>query len=489
MAFVLRKPPSFMGKTEAFPYQLDALRAIQDLPYAAVFHEQGLGKTKIALDLTLFWLTKDIVDTVFIVTKKSLVHNWREEAQVHCHIKPSILSQKRRENSMLLNSPVLLYVMNYEVLTANEELLKLFLQTCRVSVILDEAHKIKNPDSKITKVFLQMAPSFERRIIMTGTPVANRPYDIWSQINFLDGGKALGDSFDQFKRQTDLPDMKNDDADEKYSDILSGIFNSIKHFAIRETKQSSGIELPSKTIREHKTSLAPRQGEIYRQYRDEFVYKIDDILLDTINNILKGLLRLVQCASNPFIFDEKYDEIPCKFIELQKLVDTITMQNEKVIVWTSFIKNADWLASQLKHYGVAKIHGKKTMDERHHAVQKFKGDKNCQILIATPGSAKEGLTLTVANHAIFYDRSFSLDDYLQAQDRIHRISQEQHCFVYNLIADQTIDLWTARLLKAKHQAAQLAQGDQNQKEFDESFDFDVKSDLKEFLKIDSEKIF
>ena len=72
---------------------------------------------------------------------------------------------------------------------------------------------------------------------------------------------------------------------------------------------------------------------------------------------------------------------------------------------------------------------------------------------------KEGLTLTVANHAVFYDRSFSLDDYLQAQDRIHRISQEKPCHVKNLVAAGTVDCWVDALLAAKHLAAQLGQGD------------------------------
>lgn len=81
------------------------------------------------------------------------------------------------------------------------------------------------------------------------------------------------------------------------------------------------------------------------------------------------------------------------------------------------------------------------------------------VLVATPGAAKEGLTLTVANHVIYYDRTFSLDDYLQSQDRIHRISQERKCFVYNLIMKESVDEWIDMLLKAKHLAAQLAQGD------------------------------
>lgn len=86
-------------------------------------------------------------------------------------------------------------------------------------------------------------------------------------------------------------------------------------------------------------------------------------------------------------------------------------------------------------------------------------DDDCKVLVATPASAKEGLTLTVANHAVFYDRSFSLDDYLQAQDRIHRITQTRPCFITSIIARDTVDEWVDVLLCAKHLAARLGQGD------------------------------
>jgi SNF2 family DNA or RNA helicase len=71
----------------------------------------------------------------------------------------------------------------------------------------------------------------------------------------------------------------------------------------------------------------------------------------------------------------------------------------------------------------------------------------------------------VANHAVFYDRSFSLEDYLQAQDRIHRISQSRACYITNLIATNSIDEWVDVLLAAKHLAAQLGQGDINLDEY------------------------
>ena len=481
MAFNLRIPPVLESKKDAYPYQLDAVRAIQDLPYSAVFHEQGLGKTKIAIDLALNWLVRDAVDTVFIVTKKALVQNWTNEIATHTHITPNVLSSNRRENGIALNSPVIIYVLNYEVISNNRELIGMFLKTCRVGIILDESQKIKNPDSKLAKDFHHLAESFERRVIMTGTPVANRPYDIWSQIAFLDGGAALGQSFADFKSRTDIPEKSSSAT--SYSDSLSGIMDDLKPFSVRETKASSGLELPGKTILTHAVDLESLQSEIYRSYKDELAHEFvleDTVIRDDAEAILKRLLRLVQCASNPLLVDASYSGIPGKFVVLQNLLKSEVIacsQDTNVIVWTGFIDNAEWLERNLGEYSPALVHGGLGIFERNNAINKFRNDPSCQLLIATPGSAKEGLTLTNANHSVFYDRGFSLDDYLQAQDRIHRISQVRECFVHNLIARDTIDEWVDSLLNAKFRAAQLAQGDISKEEFDSTFSFDLSEAL------------
>ena len=66
----LLKEPNLMAKYNAFPYQQEAFDAVKDLEYAAIFHEQGLGKTKIAIDVLLYWLQNTDIDTALIVTKK-----------------------------------------------------------------------------------------------------------------------------------------------------------------------------------------------------------------------------------------------------------------------------------------------------------------------------------------------------------------------------------------------------------------------------------
>jgi SNF2 family DNA or RNA helicase len=93
----------------------------------------------------------------------------------------------------------------------------------------------------------------------------------------------------------------------------------------------------------------------------------------------------------------------------------------------------------------------------------------------------------MANHVIFYDRGFSLDDYLQAQDRIHRISQKKTCYIHNIIINDSIDEWVDVLLKSKQNAAFLAQGDITLKEYQQIADYSFGDLIKSVLFPDSEE--
>lgn len=485
----VQKAANLEAKRSAFPHQVDALEAIKDLPFAAVFHEQGLGKTKIGLDLGLSWLANDVVDSILIVTKKSLIENWRNEISEHSHLRARVLGQDRNANFYALNSPVRLYLAHYEVMVSERKRLELFLKTRRVGVLLDEAHKIKNPEAEVTEALLALADGFIRRIIMTGTPVANRPYDLWSQIRFLDGGEALGHEFGAFKREFDLTNDlgRNEARAEAFANSLEGLFERIRPFTVRETKKSSGLKLPDKTISNVECALEPRQAEIYDQFRNELaaiVVQGGRPVLDDAEELLKRLLRLVQVASNPALVDQSYRGVPGKFTALESLVAEAVDDGEKVVVWTSFTENADWLRRQLDDFGAVVVHGGISMAKREEALTAFKGEPQCRVLVATPGAAKEGLTLTMANHAVFFDRGFSLDDYLQAQDRIHRISQDKACFVTNLVATGTVDNWVDALLSAKHLAAQLGQGDIDRAEYDARADYAFGEMVRDVLRLD-----
>lgn len=484
----LNKEPNISQKFKALPYQDQAVKTICDLEYAAVFHEQGLGKSKIAIDVMLYWIEKKYVDTVLIVAKKGLINNWVKEMQKHIFIKPLILTQNKRDNYYVFNSPSRLMLAHYEALKLEKERFKIFLKARNVAVILDESTKIKNPNSALTNAFIELAPLFKKRIIMTGLPVANRPFDIWSQIYFLDHGKSLGGNFEEFRKSTDLDKELNTSKERQglFEDKVSAIYKKISAFTVRETKNSGIIKLPDKVFQNIITTWESRQQDIYCQIKNELrtvVMKGGIPVQDENEEILKRLLRLIQVSSNPKMIDENYLFEPGKNSYLNELVTHICSQGEKCIIWSGFIENVDELAIFLNHFGVCKIHGKLNMEQRNKMIESFMSDQLKQVLIATPGAAKEGLTLTVANHAIFYDRGFSLDDYLQAQDRIHRISQTKTCYVYNLIMEDSIDQWIDALLRAKELAAKLAQGDISVDYFKSQISYNFYDILQEILDI------
>ena len=131
-------------------------------------------------------------------------------------------------------------------------------------------------------------------------------------------------------------------------------------------------------------------------------------------------------------------------------------------------------------FGAVGIHGNIEAEKRNNLISNFKNNTNIKILIATPGVAKEGLTLVEANYAIFFDRNFSLENYLQAQDRIYRIKQKKECYIYKILSENSIDNWVEALLDAKEVAARFGQGDLDEDQYEKTMNFDFSEILKKF---------
>lgn len=483
----LKKPARLDKLTQAFAYQLEATEYVRSLPYSAIFFEQGLGKTKIAIDLTIDWLSDSTVDSVIIVTKKGLVKNWIDEFEIHSFLRPRVISSDRASNHRAFFSTSRVYIANFEAIALEEDRIIIFSHQRRLAIILDESQKIKNADSKLTKSFFRLSPCFLKKVIMTGTPMANRPFDIWSQIYFLDQGKSLGNDFKTFKSEVDLPGGSA----EIFKKHLSSIYPKISSFAMRLTKEGSGIELPGKVYKTLYAPWEPIQHTIYKKIRNELRLEIISDGIPSIDNaepLLKRLLRLTQIASNPSLVDKNYYKTPGKLSVLKNLVAEVQQNKEKAIIWTSFVDNCVYLTKALVDIGAVQLHGRMSIEDRNKSITRFKSNLDCSLLIATPAAAKEGLTLTVANHVIFYDRSFSLDDYLQAQDRIHRISQTKTCYVYNIHLPNSIDEWVNALINLKSAAARFGMGDTTEDNFLDSTIQDIKGMLGDILGEDKNNV-
>ena len=334
--------------------------------------------------------------------------------------------------------------------------------------MLDESHKIKNPNAKTTNAIFALKDLGKIRIIITGTPIANKPLDLWAQFYFLDGGKLLGKSFKDFENTYSI-NMKNDDLS-KQKDKFNSLRAIILSNSIRRLKDDV-LELPEKKYFEKYVQLEGQQKETYNQLKDELYIEITNIdgetIIDELDEILKKLLRLAQIASNPFLVDKSYNETPAKFPLLDTLIDSILKQNEKVIVWSCFVDNIRILYKRYREFGSLMLYGGIPIEKRSDIVKQFRYNDEFCVLIANPAAAKEGLTLTSANNAIYLDRNFNLVDYLQSQDRIHRISQTKECRIYKLIAKNTIDEYIDEIIYKKHKLAEYVQGDSDNIEIEQ----------------------
>jgi len=452
----------YSPKTTPLSHQIEAIEYIKRHDIVPLFDEQGLGKSKMVIDALCSNIESKEINGALIVCKKTLLYTWKNEILKHSHLFPVVLSGTKRQRGRSFLTYGHFYIVNYESLVQELEIIKLILKHKNFVIVLDESQRIKNPSAKITKALLSLRNLAKKKIIITGTPIANRPEDIWSQFYFLDEGDLLGNDFYEFKKKYDLK-LKGEDSLKKYEKDLLELRRKIDEVSIRRTKDI--LELPEKKYADVFIDLSPEQQEIYDTAKKELYYEIKDKdgerVVDEIENYLVKLLRLTQIASNPALIVEDYDEIPSKFLKLDEIVNNIVGNGEKAIIWTSFKKNVRALRRRYKDLGALMLFGEIPIEERNNVVVKFMSMSKHKILIANPAAAKEGLTLTSANNAIYLDRNFKMDDYLQSQDRIHRISQTKKCNIIKLIARNTIDEYTDEILEKKELVAKYALGDSN----------------------------
>lgn len=466
----------FEPKTQALPHQLEAIDFIKKHQEVALFDEQGLGKTKIVIESLCLSMKQGEIEGALVVAPMSLLYNWEHEVLKHSFLIPIVLKGTKREKRYKFMTGANFYITNYEAIIAELLRIKRFCKSRKVAMILDESARIKDPQTKTAQALFELRQYSLKRIIITGTPVANKPFDLWAQFFFLDGGKILGDDFDNFK-------SKYNEKSSDYIESLHELKTTITKHSIRRCKNDV-LELPEKRFINVYVDLKGKQLEIYNKLRNELKIEVQDIdgniSIDDAENILKKLLRLTQIASNPSLIDKGYNEIPAKFEKLDNLLKDIASKDEKAIIWTCFVENIKILKNRLREYNPLVIHGEIPIKDRMNFVNIFQESDKNKVMIANPAAAREGLTLTKANNAIYLDRNFNLVDYLQSQDRIHRISQTKECNIYKILARKTIDEYIDRLIDVKRNIAGYVQDDF---EFLETGSYEFLSNRQELLRI------
>ena len=438
------------------PHQAEGSQFLRDRSAAALFDEQGLGKSKQLIDAVVASIHDGSLAGAVIVCPNTIKATWGEEIERHSQERYAIFGSGRTARRVAFRSlRASFYVINYEAVAAELPSMRALLRFKKMAFVLDESHRIKTPAARVTRAIHSLRRDAARRYIMTGTPVANKPEDLWAQVFFLDDGRALGPNFRAFRDRFCTPEGGYTRVDELRERLAT--------VCLRREKDGT-ISLPPKTFTYVSVTLAGEQLRMYEELREQLELWVRDLsgneILAQAEHILARLVRLAQLASNPALLDTAYAETPAKVVALDQLLHAYLAEpTEKVIVWTSFVGNIRALLRRFSRYKPVALHGEMDSKSRNAAVAAFKNNAAVRLLIANPAAAREGLTLTSARTAIYLDRTFNLVDFLQSQDRIHRLSQANPCEIVILNAAGTIDEFIDFSLAQKHRLAKYTQGD------------------------------
>lgn len=469
---------SFTYRTEPYAHQRAGLAFLVHLGSGGLLWEMGLGKTKTAIDYAE-WLHRQIdwmdqrerqITRVLVICPNTVKRTvWPPEIEKHAGhsdwvVPDGTLPQRARAfgtaRYTIVNCEQLSYKVTADALLAIEWDL----------VIVDESTRFKTPGAKRTKNLHKLKA--RRRAILTGTPITGKPEDAWSQIEFI--GPGTFGTYGTFRnRFLDIGHFK------EVKGILPGrekeLIEKIDRRSYRVLKQDV-LDLPPKVYATRSVELKGEQLTAYKQMRDELRVQIADGPHLTARNVLTMLLRLTQITAGLVGSNETgYRWLPdgAKAAELDDLIND-ELAGEQVVIFGVYQKELEALADRYAadRYaspGAVKralagdmqrpiIYGPTPERVRHELIEQFQAG-NRRLLFCQIRTGGIGINLTAAQTAIYVTRSWSLEDWLQSQDRLHRIGQQGTVSIQSLIAQNTIDEEIAKALAGKQELADRLTGD------------------------------
>ncbi len=395
---------------------------------ACLADDMGLGKSVQSIAVLLDRAKKG---ASLIVAPASIMHNWRNEIarfapSLRCHLLHESIEQ--REDIIQQAGKHDIVITTYGLLPRIGELLHA--RTWNV-LLLDEAHNIKNRDTKSSKIAMELQGDF--RIALTGTPVQNHLGEIWNLFNFTNPG-LLG-SFDQFNERYISPIEKDKDRAKQQQ-----LKRMLQPFLLRRTKSEVLDELPSKTEIVHYVELSAAERAIYENIRQHAISSIEHGELNPIQTLAE-ITKLRQAACHPRLIDESFS-LPssAKLDSLMEIVGELIENKHRALVFsqfTSFLAQAKKLLDTLK-IPYLYLDGQTPIKQRAQLVEEYQqGDAPLFLISLKAGGT--GLNLTAADYVIHLDPWWNPAIEDQASDRSHRMGQTRPVTIYKIIASQTIE--------------------------------------------------
>lgn len=487
-------------RRELKSFQLRDLEHLLALPHGANFSVPGSGKTTVTFALHL--LARQPGQHLFVVAPKSAFPAWKsiiEECMgptvVGDNLEPfAVLDGRPNEVDQILRSGATRFLMSYDLMIRQADLIVAYFARQPVHLVLDEAHRMKaGPASQRGAFLLNVATLPARRDLLTGTPMPQGPGDLAAQLGFLWPGHGL-----------DLQILRGSAP----RDVLGQLY-------VRTTKHELGLP----PTRRHFVQVGMSEGQLalYGIVRDESLRQLSSAIrgrdAQSIDYIRarRSVMRLLQLSANPVlalraitsemvglhsgVVDQVLSEGPSlKMRAVEDHARKLAGKGRKVVVWTIFTDTIHELERALADlnpvtlYGAVPAGDEADLGTREGRLARFHRDPECQVIIGNPAAAGEGISLhKVCHDAIYLDRSYVSTHYLQSVDRIHRLGlkpgTETNIYIYQTKAPPglgSIDYSVSRRLATKIRGLQqlLDDPDLHEMAFDEEsaddpIDYDV----------------
>lgn len=458
------------GDERLYPYQRVGSEFLSTARAALIADEMGTGKT-VQLIFTLKKLHEagENPFPALVIAPNSVKLPWRNEfARWWPELHIEVVQGSAKERVKAITSGAQVVIINWDVLfrhsrlasygsirlSPEEKKLKELNDISWRTVIADEAHRAINPKAKQTRALWWLGSRAEFRFAATGTPIANRPDELWSVMHFVspDEWPSRVKYIDRYCLQSwnvygglDVIGLRPETRDELYK-ILDPRFRRMPKALVLPF-------LPEKTRVQRYVDLGTKQRKAYDAMKKDMLVRMDSGTLVETNPLVLAL-RLMQFSSAFCELDAngnvKLQEPSSKLDVLEEILDEIG--NEQAVVFAQSRQLIELAAARLDKAKISygKIVGGMTVDERNAAVTAFQ-DRQLRVMLLTTGAGSEGITLTSSKYCIFLQRSWSQLQNKQAEDRIHRIGSEIHekVVIIDLVATETVEERQQLLLQDK----------------------------------------
>jgi len=488
LAPVAEFPTKYEFKTQPRKYQEKALQFSWKKESFAYYMDMGTGKTKTSIDLFSAYFIEGDIDRLLVVTKFSTRMNWQREFGIHCPVpfETFILDTSKPKAFDAFNTSasdgLKIMIVGTESLAAGSAstYAEKFVNTStRVGMIVDEAHMIKTHNAVRSKNAVNIGKGAKYKLIMTGTPIANAPLDLYMQFEFLDTNIIGTGDFFSFRNRYAVMGGFEGKQIIGYQN-MEELIELVSPYVYQVRKSEVLTELPPKVYEIREVQFNEEQWSLYSGIAKKNRAVMGDRGL-TVNTVLERMLRLQEICGGIVTFERnpdlwnpaKYEHsrIPGKNPKIDELLSIAEEYQVSTIVWCRFIQEIHMVSEALRaKYGddqVVEIYGEISEQDRDHNVQELFQQKKARFLVGNAATGGTGLNMTAAELVVYYSNSFNYVERDQSEDRAHRIGQTKSVLYIDLVMEKSVDKAILDALQNKKNVSEFVRESINSKNVDQ----------------------